>query len=665
MVGENRRPAGKDRGEEPGESGNPRSRHDVVLVSMPFASPLWPSVGLGLLNAILVDSGIPTSIEYFNLDFLAEHGQWIFTLTEDNADTLMGEWLFREQLFSDQPRPADEGAFLVDELLSGRAVSQEDITRLLALRETTGTFVTACTERIITQQPGVVGFTVGLHQHVASLAVAREVKRRLPDVFVLLGGPGCDGPIGRETLERFSFVDAVVSGEAENVIVDVVQLAFDGQTEQMAELTGVSVQGRPAAHQDGAEYACAPVVTDMDSLPVPDHADYFDRYHSLDLPQRPFLTFETSRGCWWGERRQCRFCSQNRQTQTFRMKSPERVYNELRQQTDRHDVYWLAATDSILHRRMLRELMPRLAATSQRYEVFFEVRPDLAKADLRLLAEAGVKTLQAGIESFSDSILALMDKGTRAIEHLQFLKWCRVLGLRVFWNLLYGMPGEDPTEYEQMMALFPRLTHLEPPAYVNPVSLHRFSPLYDERERLFRSTAPAAAFRHIYPFPEESLANLAFFFDVTYHPSGDPSGYAPALRGAVDRWKDDQGTSTLVYAEVEHEVVVWDTRSGARYPCVVCRGDAFTLFKACETTVSTTRLEDTWRAAVGEVREGGFSDALAPLLDTGIVVTDGRSYLNLALPMAEYEPSDAVLEVIRTRLASTGDDGAGVLRIGR
>ena len=67
-----------------------------------------------------------------------------------------------------------------------------------------------------------------------------------------------------------------------------------------------------------------------------------------------------------------------------------------------------------------------------------------------LLARAGVRSIQPGIESFSDSVLRLMRKGVTGLQNVQLLKWCRELGLRPYWNLLWGFPGEDPQEYARM-----------------------------------------------------------------------------------------------------------------------------------------------------------------------------------------------------------------------
>ena len=47
---------------------------------------------------------------------------------------------------------------------------------------------------------------------------------------------------------------------------------------------------------------------------------------------------------------------------------------------------------------------------------------------MRLLRDAGVTTIQPGIESFSDRVLKLMKKGVTGLQNIQLLKWCKEIG---------------------------------------------------------------------------------------------------------------------------------------------------------------------------------------------------------------------------------------------
>ena len=73
------------------------------------------------------------------------------------------------------------------------------------------------------------------------------------------------------------------------------------------------------------------------------------------------LSFESSRGCWWGEKHHCTFCGLNRLEMAFNQKSSPRVVAEVRTLWERFHLK-LFATDTILSRTHLRDVMPELAS---------------------------------------------------------------------------------------------------------------------------------------------------------------------------------------------------------------------------------------------------------------------------------------------------------------
>ena len=106
--------------------------------------------------------------------------------------------------------------------------------------------------------------------------------------------------------------------------------------------------------------------------------------------------------------------------------------------------------------------------------ICYEIKANLTKEQVRLLAQAGIRDVQPGIESLSTPLLRLMKKGCSRLQNIQLLKWCRELGVRPIWNILWGFPGEDPAEYSEMAAMMPALSHLQPPMSAAKLRLDRF-----------------------------------------------------------------------------------------------------------------------------------------------------------------------------------------------
>ena len=271
--------------------------------------------------------------------------------------------------------------------------------------------------------------------------------------------------MGAEVIRQFPFVDAVVSGEGDLVFADLVERILAGDAS--IEMPGVYTRGGRSFVSPGDRYAWAPMVRDMDALPVPDYDEFFEQWElaHLDERERTTIQFETSRGCWWGERHHCTFCGLNGATMTYRSKSSQRALDELVALTDRYPGHPVSVVDNILDHRYFKDFMPALAARRLDLELFYEVKANLKKAQVRLLRDAGVRVIQPGIESFSTRVLDIMRKGERGLHNIQLLKWCKELGVTPVWNLLWGFPGEPPEEYRAMADLLPLLTHLAPPIF--------------------------------------------------------------------------------------------------------------------------------------------------------------------------------------------------------
>ena len=109
------------------------------------------------------------------------------------------------------------------------------------------------------------------------------------------------------------------------------------------------------------------------------------------------------------------------------------------------------------------------------------VCPPFHDATLSSLSTARLATYlrQQGVESLSTRLLGLLRKGSKAIQNLAALKWCREQGVTVAWNMLCGIPGERVEDYEEQIALMAKIPQLPPPEQARPVAVDRFSPYFD------------------------------------------------------------------------------------------------------------------------------------------------------------------------------------------
>ncbi|MGC1155622.1 RiPP maturation radical SAM C-methyltransferase [Mycobacterium sp.] len=471
--------------------------HDVLLVSMPFGSVSDPSIALGLLKAGLNQVGISCAVRYFTFQFAATIGEHLYVDIADGKPrltTLLGEWLFAEALWG--PGRLDSDAY-VDEVLRRRgrgslsdhywsshtlaaAPQKRDelIDAALRARTAVAPFLDDCLDEVVRRHPRIIGFTSVYQQQIATLALASRVKQALPETFVVVGGANVEGVMGIESVRQFGFLDAAVSGEADAVFPQLVARVLAGQS--VEDLPGV-VTRRTLSLTDTPSKAAAGFV-DLNTLPYPDYDDFFEQLPlGSDVgPAPPRVTFETSRGCWWGAKHHCTFCGLNGLSMTYRSKESQRAFDELMTLSQRYPDRPISIVDNILDTSYFRTFLPQLRDSSASLSLFYEIKANVSKDQLPVLRDAGVTVVQPGIESLSTHVLRLMRKGVTMLQNIQTLKWCKELGMDVEWNVLWGYPGETASDYEQCAAIVPLLTHLQPPGGKAPIRLDRFSPYFEQ-----------------------------------------------------------------------------------------------------------------------------------------------------------------------------------------
>jgi ribosomal peptide maturation radical SAM protein 1 len=640
---------------------------------MPFAPLSRPSISLSLLRDGVRRRGIAAAILYGTLRFADAIGPALYRQVQEfpDVEAFLGDWVFSRALFGDGApgaslrRALARNAGWAAALGPGQTGSRGR-ARLAGLPARAERFLGDLRDEVLSRQPAVVGLTSTFQQHVAALALGARLKHARPDLVVVFGGANCQGVMGLETIRQFPWIDFVVSGEGDVVFPDLVEAVLAGR--RPGPRPGLYV-GEDVRTALAPAPSTAPLVHDLDRLPFPDYDDYVRQLRACRFDAReritPTIPFETARGCWWGQIRHCTFCGLNGQSMAFRRKSQSRALAEVDQLRARHPGSELAATDNILDLGYFDEFVPGLAERPGPL-VFYEVKANLGKGQLEALARAGIRLIQPGIESLSDQVLGLMRKGVRAVQNIQLLKWCKEMGIRPAWSLLYGLPGERPEEYARMAALVPLLSHLPPPQGVTRIRLDRFSPNFERAVELgFANVRPVPAYRHIYPFEDAVLANLAYYFDFEYRDGRDPEAYVGPLCEVVEAWKEGDGADTLAMVEAAGDLVVFDGRPVRRTPVLRLGGLYRRVLLACDgaRTVSSLEGDDTVVRSAGDAAR--IPDVLGALVEQGLVLQVGASYVGLVVAMGDrYSPDVEELAAVAEGLGRDGfSRRAGGVRI--
>ena len=608
----------------------------VLLLSMPMGALERPALGISLLKARLKEKGFACDVRYMTFAFAEfigqEEYQWM--CYELPYTAFAGDWSFTHALYGE--RPEAEQAYVQEVMRDAWKLSDSDIGRVLKIRSMVPYFLNHCMDAIPWKNYSIVGFTSTFEQNIASLALAKRIKQACPRISIVFGGANWEASMGEELHRQFPFVDYVCSGEADESFPALVKRVFarTPMNGDLAPIPGIVYRDQ---NKGSVSSGSADLVRDMDSLPVPDFSDYFRDLNqcTVSAAVSPTLLFETSRGCWWGAKSHCTFCGLNGGTMAFRSKTPRRALDEMEELVDRWQLTNVEVVDNILDMKYFNDMLPALARSGRSLQIFYEVKSNLSREQVRLLSEAGVNRIQPGIESLSDHILKLMRKGVTALRNIQLLKWCREFNIIAEWNILYGFPGETQEDYRLLLELLRSIRFLRPPCAAGPIRLDRFSPYHNSPADFgLIKVRPLSTYRYLYPFDEESLNRIAYYFDFDYAPENDPTGYAAEVVAYVYDWKKNLEHGSLCsISRPDGTLVILDTRSDATVPQLILSGLEQAAYEFCDQLQAGANIVRHLRASFPEAE---FSDQqvftfLASLVENRLMVTDGTNYLSLAI----------------------------------
>jgi ribosomal peptide maturation radical SAM protein 1 len=557
---------------------------DVRFVNMPFAQISAPSIALTQLKARvaeLLGDEATVKVCYANHDVAEAVGVATYEAIALGAGALnsgLGDWLYRSAAF---PREKDNSTEylrrysrmlprdLIEKVKVGGPCSPAKLSRLLD----------QTIDKHDLAKADVVGFTTMFAQTVPSLAMAKRLRERNPTQILVLGGANCEGSMGATLAEVVEDFDFIFSGPALISFPEFLGHIRRGDLDKAASVKGVLPCRRrrePGKETGQSASIREQIGADLD-INVPVFLDYGDFLDSLDGVPGPRnqanIQFETSRGCWWGERAHCTFCGLNGGSMAYRAMAPEAAVALLSDLIDRYQdrTKKFSSVDNIMPKEFVSGVFEHLCPSGE-ISIFYETKADLSDEDVRIISRGGVRAIQPGIESLLTSTLKLMRKGTTAFQNIRLLKSCLKYDVNPAWNLLVGFPGEDADGFSSYLEILPKLHHLYPPTGVYPVRFDRYSPYHTSPESFGIDLIPADFYSYCYPYTEEQLVKLAYYFENI---SASSSYMDPLIEGiggvaaAVMAWQSRAahraafGPPRLDIKARDGNLVIEDSRAGA------------------------------------------------------------------------------------------------------
>lgn len=606
----------------------------ITLVSMPWQSFEWPSLGISTLDTLLTEHGHTVRQFYANVAFsdfvLEQTGGEITpedyrTVYEDGYLWGVGEWVFTSALYG---RPWNVGRYR--SYLQETEYPAADIDKAVRLHSLVPGFVREAAAEILEHDPDMVGISTVFDQNVSSLALAQEIKRRSPATRVVFGGGNCDGEMGAALHANYRFVDYVVRGEGERPLIELLTaLETGGRLDRVKSLCWRGEDGESRVNP------YMPLMTAARDMRQPQFGPFFDAFPataSRSWIANPSLRLETSRGCWWGEKRQCTFCGLNGGSLNYRVKDPEVALAELMSSVERHEILDVWYADDILDPSYFDDggFFDQIAELDWDLRMFYEVKSNLKPDQIAKLYRAGVVKVQPGIESLSTTVLKLMEKGASGPGQVAALRAFVENGVYPVWNYLYGFPGEDwDRDYAPVVDQVRALHHLPPPETSLRIKLERFSPLFENPELGVDDGEPDAWYPLVYDLPHDQLRALAYMY--TYADRGITAEQAKQLHDANDTWSAAYEHSSLTYRTRGDTVTILDRRQGWARRDLELTGLAAITYLTLSRPLNAAGLRATVEREGHTLDAEQLADWLASWKRDGLVYEDHGTWTALAM----------------------------------
>lgn len=282
----------------------------------------------------------------------------------------------------------------------------------------------------------LIGFSVTyISQFGAAIRLAKRIKNTVNNAFIVFGGTAVNrvrSNIGKIPL-IFDLVDCFVPGHGEKVLLNLANcLDSSGDWHKLAGVIYRNSEREVISNES--------VVLDPNLVGVPDYGSLLrnHRYYSPSV-----LCLRTNTGCYWGK---CHFCAQT--YCGYYQRRPELIADDMIHLVDQFGATYVCFVDTAtpfpIMSRIADSLIERKREIPWEAMVRFDCKLD--ESIFSRLKESGCRKLNFGLESGSQRVNDLINKGIDLERAEKVLGYCAKYSISFAILAMIGFPGETEQE---------------------------------------------------------------------------------------------------------------------------------------------------------------------------------------------------------------------------
>jgi len=302
-------------------------------------------------------------------------------------------------------------------------------------------------QRFAELQPDLVGVTTITPSIYAAERILELARDHAPRALRVLGGIHATF-MYKQVLSEAPWVDLIVRGEGEEILVNVVRALEAG----VFDAERSSIEG--LAYRDGKELvatAAAPTIKDLDSIEPDWDILEWSKYTYIPLGTRVAIP-NMARGCPFT----CSFCSQWKFWRDYRVRDPIKVVDEIENLVDKHGVgfFILADEEPTINRKKFIEFCEELIRRDLPDRVKWGINTrvtDILRDEklLPLYRKAGLVHVSLGTEAAAQMKLDQFNKETKVEDNRRAIELLRDADIFIEAQFIVGLDNETAETLEE------------------------------------------------------------------------------------------------------------------------------------------------------------------------------------------------------------------------
>ncbi len=161
-----------------------------------------------------------------------------------------------------------------------------------------------------------------------------------------------------------------------------------------------------------------------------------DKYYTPEL----IMPYQSSRGCYWGK---CSFCDQDF-GQNYNIKNTDKIISEFKEMKEKYDISYFEFIDESVSPNSLKALSEEILKNDLKLNFFTDARleTDFTQDILNNAYKAGLRMLLWGLESGSENVMKLINKGIDLNKRFEIMQRAKNAGIWNFAFIFFGFPTE-------------------------------------------------------------------------------------------------------------------------------------------------------------------------------------------------------------------------------